>query len=145
MGAGSRRADRGRAKGDCRRDMARTKSAAHPERSERSLRNDCGTLSLEHLEGLPVTEARAWLETLPGVGPKTSAAVLSFSELRGIALPVDSHHHRVAQRLGLIAANVDVGPSHADFRIVPAAGMGRAAGLRPSRGFHAARSADLLS
>ena len=72
-----------------------------------------GTLSLEHLEGLPVTEARAWLETLPGVGPKTSAAVLSFSELRGIALPVDSHHHRVAQRIGIILATVDVGPSHA--------------------------------
>ena len=72
-----------------------------------------GALSLEHLQGLPVTEARTWLETLPGVGPKTSAAVLSFSELRGIALPVDSHHHRVAQRIGLIAANVDVGPSHA--------------------------------
>ena len=73
----------------------------------------CGALSLEHLEGLPVTEARAWLEAIPGVGPKTSAAVLSFSELRGIALPVDSHHHRVAQRIGLLPANVDVGPSHA--------------------------------
>ena len=28
------------------------------------------------------------------------------------ALPVDSHHHRVAQRLGLIGKTVDVGPSH---------------------------------
>jgi endonuclease-3 len=46
-----------------------------------------------------VAEARAWLETLPGVGPKTSAAVLLFSRLRLPALPVDSHHHRVAVRL----------------------------------------------
>jgi len=52
------------------------------------------------------------LERLPGVGPKTSAAVLSFSRLHKRALPVDSHHHRVAVRLGLIPANVSVGPSH---------------------------------
>ena len=60
-----------------------------------------------------MAEARTWLERLPGVGPKTSAAVLSFSRLRRRALPVDSHHHRVAQRLGLIPATTDVGPSHA--------------------------------
>lgn len=58
-------------------------------------------------------DARAWLEELPGVGPKTSAAVLSFSALRQAALPVDSHHHRVAVRIGLIPANLAVGPSHA--------------------------------
>ena len=62
---------------------------------------------------MPVIEAREWLEDLPGVGPKTSAAVLLFSNLRRPALPVDSHHHRVAARLGLIPANVAVGPSHA--------------------------------
>ena len=71
-----------------------------------------GTLSLEFLRDWPVAKARAWLETLPGVGPKTSAAVLSFSTLRGRALPVDSHHHRVAARLGLIPENLAVGPSH---------------------------------
>ena len=47
------------------------------------------------------------------MGPKTSAAVLSFSRLHRRALPVDSHHHRVAVRLGLIPASVSVGPSHA--------------------------------
>jgi len=72
-----------------------------------------GELSLDFLETLPVPEARAWMERLPGVGPKTSAAVLAFSRLRGRALPVDSHHHRVAARLGLIGPRVDVGPSHA--------------------------------
>ena len=69
--------------------------------------------SLDFLGEMPITEARAWLESLPGVGPKTSAAVLSFSRLRRRALAVDSHHHRVAIRLGLIAANVAVGASHA--------------------------------
>ncbi len=72
-----------------------------------------GELSLDFLGDLSVAEARAWLEALPGVGPKTSAAVLSFSRLRKAALPVDSHHHRVAARLGLIPPNVDVGPAHA--------------------------------
>jgi endonuclease-3 len=71
-----------------------------------------GELSLDFLAGLRVREARDWLEQLSGVGPKTSAAVLIFSNLRQPALPVDSHHHRVAQRLGLIPPNVDVGPAH---------------------------------
>lgn len=69
--------------------------------------------SLNFLTELPVSEARAWLESLPGVGPKTSAAVLSFSNLRRRALAVDSHHHRVAVRLGLIPAKVAVAPAHA--------------------------------
>lgn len=72
-----------------------------------------GELSLDFLDDLSVPDARTWLEQLPGVGPKTSAATLAFSRLRKAALPVDSHHHRVAQRLGLIAPNVDVGPAHA--------------------------------
>ncbi|MDB9525327.1 hypothetical protein PN498_04960 [Oscillatoria sp. CS-180] len=71
-----------------------------------------GEWSLEFLQAMSVTDARAWLEALPGVGPKTSAAVLCFSRLRLKALPVDSHHHRVAQRVGLISTKVAVGPSH---------------------------------
>jgi endonuclease III len=72
-----------------------------------------GSLSLDFLRDMPVPKARAWLEDIPGIGPKTSAAVLSFSILRKAALPVDSHHHRVAQRTGLIEAGVNVGPAHA--------------------------------
>ncbi len=69
--------------------------------------------ALDFLGGLPVRDARDWLESITGIGPKTSAAVLSFSRLRLPALPVDSHHHRVAVRLGLIPERVDVGPAHA--------------------------------
>ncbi len=72
-----------------------------------------GELSLDFLGEMDVRAARDWLEVLPGVGPKTSAAVLIFSRLRMRALPVDSHHHRVAQRLELIPASLDVGPAHA--------------------------------
>ena len=78
----------------------------------RAIQAERGALSLDFLADLPIEEARAWLERLPGVGPKTSAAVLSFSLLRRAALPVDSHHHRVAARTGLIPADLAVGPSH---------------------------------
>ena len=75
-------------------------------------RND-GALTLDFLADMSVTEARAWLEAINGIGPKTSAATLLFSTLRMPALPVDSHHHRVAQRLGLIPPTMGSGLAHA--------------------------------
>ena len=72
-----------------------------------------GELSLDFLAELTVPDAREWLESLGGVGPRTSAVTLLFSRLHMPALPVDSHHHRVAQRLALIPMSLDVGPSHA--------------------------------
>lgn len=82
------------------------------QRTLRALTERQGRLDLGHLAGMEVAEARGWLESLPGIGPKTSAAVLSFSSLRRRALPVDSHHHRVAIRLGLIPPKLAVGPAH---------------------------------
>lgn len=72
-----------------------------------------GDLTLDFLGEMSVTDARAWLESINGIGPKTSAATLLFSTLRLPALPVDSHHHRVAQRLALIPARLGPGPAHA--------------------------------
>ena len=71
-----------------------------------------GELSLNFLGDLRVEEARTWLLTLNGVGPKTAAAVLLFSTLRMRAMPVDSHHYRVAVRLGIIPKTVSEGKSH---------------------------------
>ena len=67
-----------------------------------------GKLSLDFLEEMSVREARDWLEVIPGIGAKTSAAVLSFSRLRMPALVVDTHHQRVAQRLGLVPAKASL-------------------------------------
>lgn len=78
----------------------------------RLITEQTGTLSLDFLADLPVAEARAWLEAMPGVGPKTSAAVLLFSNLRRPTLPVDSHHYRVASRLGLIPPNTSLEKAH---------------------------------
>lgn len=72
----------------------------------RILTEKCRSLSLDFLGEMNVADARKWLEELPGVGPKTSAAVISFSTLRGKALPVDSHHFRVAWRLGIIEEKI---------------------------------------
>ena len=79
----------------------------------REIKARIGGFNLDFLENLGVDEARAWLESITGIGPKTSAAVLCFSRLRRRALPVDSHHHRVAIRLGIIPSSLSVGPSHA--------------------------------
>jgi endonuclease-3 len=71
-----------------------------------------GNLNLDLLQDMDVAQARRWLEELPGVGPKTSAAVISFSNMRGKALPVDSHHFRVATRLGIIDAKIGEAKAH---------------------------------
>lgn len=71
-----------------------------------------GGLSPNFLAGMEIADARAWLEALPGVGPKTSAAVMSFSTLRAKALPVDSHHFRVAVRLGIIEEKIGEGKAN---------------------------------
>ena len=60
-----------------------------------------GELSLEFLRDVTLTEAREFLEDLPGVGPKTSGCVLMFS-LRLPAMPVDTHIHRIAKRLEFV-------------------------------------------
>ena len=78
----------------------------------RAVHDRAGGWSLDFLGEMPVDEATAWLRELPGVGPKTAAACLSFSTLRRRALPVDSHHHRVARRLALIGPTVGEGPAH---------------------------------
>ena len=78
----------------------------------RTILDERGELSLGFLKDMDVPAARAWLEKLPGVGKKTSAAVLSFSLLRLPALPVDSHHHRVAERLELIPAKTSLDRAH---------------------------------
>jgi endonuclease-3 len=67
----------------------------------RQLMRERGKLDLGFLEAMPTPKAREYLTSLPGVGPKTAACVLLFS-LDKPALPVDTHVHRIAQRLGLI-------------------------------------------
>jgi endonuclease-3 len=75
---------------------------------------------LTFLRELPLDQAKSWLRALPGVGPKTAACVLMFA-LGRPALPVDTHVHRVARRLGLIGERETADQAHTTLEaIVPA-------------------------
>lgn len=78
-----------------------------------------GDYSLEVLRDLPMDEARKWLISLPGVGPKTAAIVMCFAF--GLpAIPVDTHVYRVSWRLGLILEGIGEAKAHDELlHIVP--------------------------
>jgi endonuclease III len=69
----------------------------------REVRDREGGDDLSRLRDMTDEDARAYLTSLPGIGPKTAAVVLSFALGRD-AIPVDTHVYRVARRLGLIPA-----------------------------------------
>jgi endonuclease-3 len=71
----------------------------------REIRDREGAFDLSSLRAMSDADARAYLTSLPGVGPKTAAVVLSFALGRD-AIPVDTHVHRVSKRLGLVPPNV---------------------------------------
>jgi len=73
---------------------------------------DLDRLDLEWLAGLPADEAMRWLVALPGVGPKTASCVLLFS-LDVPVMPVDTHIHRIALRVGLVPAGTTADAAHA--------------------------------
>lgn len=86
----------------------------------RQLHAERGELSLEFLHQWPLVEAVDYLRRFPGVGPKTVACVLLFACRKPI-LPVDTHVHRVSQRLGLISAKTNEAQAHEELaRVVPA-------------------------
>ena len=72
----------------------------------RSILVEWGAFELGFLSTMSVADGRRWLKALPGVGPKTASCVLLFSF--GLpAMPVYTHVHRVAGRLGLIRASAN--------------------------------------
>jgi endonuclease-3 len=70
-----------------------------------------GKLDLDFLREWPSEDARDWLMSFKGVGPKTVAIVLQFS-LGKPAFPVDTHIYRVTGRLGLHPAKMNVEQAH---------------------------------
>jgi endonuclease-3 len=65
------------------------------------IREERGSYSLDFLRGRPLSEARAYLTSFPGVGVKTANILLLFS-FGMPAFPVDTHVLRVTKRLGLV-------------------------------------------
>jgi endonuclease-3 len=70
-----------------------------------------GAITLDHLEKMPVEEAKAWLTALNGIGPKTAAIILLFA-MNKPAFPVDTHVHRVTRRLGLLGPKTSAEKAH---------------------------------
>jgi len=83
----------------------------HIQAALRQITAERGELSLDFLETLSLEEARQWLLSLNGVGPKTAAIVLLFS-FGWTPFPVDTHIHRVTRRLGLIPATTSREKAH---------------------------------
>ncbi len=77
----------------------------------RYITKEKGPLDLGFLNDMPVEDAKAWLGSLQGVGPKTAACVLMFACGMPV-LPVDTHVYRVSKRLGLIDARTSADKAH---------------------------------
>ena len=70
-----------------------------------------GHPDLAHLGKMADEEALDYLPGFRGVGVKTAACVLCFS-LRRPVLPVDTHVHRIAARLGLVPQRCSAAAAH---------------------------------
>jgi endonuclease-3 len=81
------------------------------QRALRRITEQRGELSLDFLRGMDVEDAKDWLTEIKGVGVKTASIVLLFS-LGKPAFPVDTHVHRVTQRLGLIGPKASREKAH---------------------------------
>jgi endonuclease-3 len=77
----------------------------------REIQEERGELELDFLDDMRLDDARQWLVSIKGVGPKTAAIVLLFAFGRP-AFPVDTHVHRVTRRLGLIEPQVTAEKAH---------------------------------
>ncbi|MFW9844311.1 MAG: endonuclease III domain-containing protein [Candidatus Thorarchaeota archaeon] len=77
----------------------------------REIKQRVGKLDLSLIEDMEIHEAKEWLTSLHGVGPKTAAIVLLFSFDLPV-LPVDTHVWRVTKRLGIIDKNVSREKAH---------------------------------
>jgi endonuclease-3 len=78
----------------------------------REIRAREGGFDLAWMRTASDREITEYLTSLPGVGPKTAACVLAFS-LDRPALPVDTHVHRVAERLGMLPPGTTATRAHA--------------------------------
>ena len=80
--------------------LARQKSVRIKELLN-DIRKRRGSLDLTFLKTAPLEEAKRFLASFKGVGPKTVACTLLFACNRPV-FPIDTHIFRIARRLGLI-------------------------------------------
>ncbi|NPV07370.1 MAG: endonuclease III [Anaerolineae bacterium] len=88
--------------------------AGNIQRALRIITETEGKPSIDFLRDLSPEEGRNWLMRLPGVGIKTASLVLLFCFGKPL-LPVDTHVHRVSQRVGLIGRKVSAAAAHEEL------------------------------
>lgn len=77
----------------------------------RKIRSERGRIDLQFLSDLDEQAADDYLRAFPGVGPKTACCTLLFAFGKAV-FPVDTHIHRIARRLGLVAPKATAEQSH---------------------------------
>jgi endonuclease III len=77
----------------------------------RFITEDRGEINIDFLADVPIAEAKAWLTQMNGVGPKTAAIVMCFAFNRA-AFPVDTHVHRLGQRIGFLPEGISADKAH---------------------------------
>ena len=75
------------------------------------IHDHAGEYSIDFLETMSLADAKAWLVSLRGIGPKTAAIVLCFAYGRP-AFPVDTHVFRVGKRIGFLPAKISADNAH---------------------------------
>jgi endonuclease-3 len=70
-----------------------------------------GPFDLDFLADWPLEKGMQWLTDMPGIGLKTASLLLLFNYHKPV-LPVDTHVHRVAQRVGFLGPKVSVEKAH---------------------------------
>lgn len=71
------------------------------------LRDDFGSVDLSPLKRMSAVEARNYLKSIPGIGPKTASVLMLFG-FDMSAMPVDTHVYRVSRRMGLVPENASI-------------------------------------
>ncbi|WP_420150126.1 endonuclease III domain-containing protein [Spirosoma sp.] len=77
----------------------------------RHLFQETGAANIDFLADMDTEEAMKWLTDLPGIGLKTATLLLLFNFQKPV-LPVDTHVHRVTQRVGAIGPKVSAEKAH---------------------------------
>ena len=70
-----------------------------------------GEYSIDFLNQMSIDDAKDWLVSLKGIGPKTAAIVLCFAYGRP-AFPVDTHIYRVSKRIGFLPEKLSANDAH---------------------------------
>ncbi len=73
--------------------------------------DEAGQYNIDFLSDRSIKDAKDWLCSLRGVGPKTAAIVLCFAYGRP-AFPVDTHIYRVSKRIGFIPDKLSANDAH---------------------------------